>query len=59
MIQYRLLIAVLLAAFALSACGQKKDAAAPAGDAPKAEQTAPANQAAPAQAAPGAPAMPK
>lgn len=67
MIQYRLLIAVLLAAFALSACGQKKDAAAPAGaEAPKAEMgapatpAAPAEQGAPAQAAPaqGAPAAP-
>ena len=56
MTQYRLLIAALLAAFALTACGEK------AAEAPKAEAAAPAaEQAAPAapaaeQAAPAAPA---
>ncbi len=55
MIQYRLLIAALLAAFALTACGEKKEA--PKADAAPAAQTAPAaDQAAPAQAAPAAPA---
>ena len=55
MTQYRLLIAALLAAFALTACGEK------AAEAPKAEAAAPAaEQAAPAapaadQAAPAAP----
>ncbi|SDZ93288.1 hypothetical protein SAMN05660964_00553 [Thiothrix caldifontis] len=54
MTQYRVLIAALLAAFALTACGEK------AAEAPKADaaaQTAPAaDQTAPAQAAPAAPA---
>jgi uncharacterized lipoprotein YbaY len=49
MTQYRLLIAALLAAFALTACGEKKEGA----EAPK---PAAAEQAAPAQAAPSAPA---
>lgn len=45
MAQYRLLIAALVAAFVLTACGEKK------AEAPKTEG------AAPAQAAPAAPAM--
>ena len=52
MTQYRLLIAALLAAFALTACGEK--AAAPKTDA--AAPAPAAEQAAPAQAAPAAPA---
>lgn len=56
MTQYRLLIAALLAAFALTACGEKA-AEAPKADAAAPAQTAPAaDQAAPAQAAPAAPA---
>lgn len=60
MTQYRLLIAALLAAFALTACGEKAaapktDAAAPA---PAAEQAAPAAPAADA-AAPAPAAAPK
>lgn len=55
MTQYRLLIAALLAAFALTACGEKA-AEAPKADAaqaaPAAEQAAPAAE----QAAPAAPA---
>lgn len=60
MTQYRLLIAALLAAFALTACGEKAaeapkaDAAAPAQTAPAADQAAPAAPAAD-QAAPAAP----
>jgi hypothetical protein len=61
MTQYRLLIAALVAAFVLTACGEKK------AEAPKAEGAAApaAEQAAPAQAAPApgaeqaAPAAPK
>ncbi|WML87808.1 hypothetical protein [Thiothrix subterranea] len=57
MTQYRLLIAALLAAFALTACGEKA-AEAPKADAaqtaPAAEQAAPAAPAA-EQAAPAAP----
>ena len=57
MTQYRLLIAALLAAFALTACGEKA-AEAPKADAaqaaPAAEQAAPAAE----QAAPAAPAGP-
>lgn len=61
MTQYRLLIAALLAAFALTACGEKAAEAPKADAAPAAAQTAPAaEQAAPAapaadQAAPAAP----
>jgi hypothetical protein len=52
MAQYRLLIAALVAAFVLTACGEKK------AEAPKTKGAAPAmDQAAPAQGAPAAPAM--
>ena len=66
MTQYRLLIAALLAAFALTACGDKPaeapkaDAAAPKADAAAPAQAAPAAPAAdPAQAPAAAPAAPK
>lgn len=53
MTQYRLLIAGLMAAFVLTACGEKKEeAAAPA------EQAAPVAEQAPAQAAPAEQAAP-
>ncbi len=59
MTQYRLLIAALLAAFALTACGEKA-AEAPKADAPAKAAAPTAEQAAPAapaaeQAAPAAP----
>jgi len=59
MTQYRLLIAALLAAFALTACGDKP-AEAPKADAAAPAQAAPAAPAAdPAQAPAAAPAAPK
>lgn len=60
MTQYRLLIAALLAAFALTACGEKA-AEAPKADAPAAQTAPAAEQAAPVAPAadPAAPAAPK